>query len=217
MTCPFLTMLLKSAPSHWMLPDTWLPTCTVVTACSVPVAPTVSTMSPRLSGAVLTCSSVSPRREYHAPAPAPTARMMTTRRTARFMTRPFARDSWRRAGASRSAGWTCWGMVQRGSGGLYLRYALLGPPVYRPGRVGRNRRRRSPPAETSADEWSISRWTIRFGARHRGRRSAARTTSDGLGRLGHGDPVPSRGRQNGFCAADVVARRAGPRTSASTS
>ena len=36
MTWPFLTMLLKSAPSHWMLPDTWLPTCTVVTACSVP-------------------------------------------------------------------------------------------------------------------------------------------------------------------------------------
>ena len=54
MTCPFLTMLLKSAPSHWMLPDTWLPTWTVVTACSVPVAPTVSTMSPRLSGAVVT-------------------------------------------------------------------------------------------------------------------------------------------------------------------
>ena len=37
-----------------MLPDTWLPTCTVVTACSVPVAPTVSTMSPRVIGAVLT-------------------------------------------------------------------------------------------------------------------------------------------------------------------
>ena len=54
MTCPFLTMLLKSAPSHWMLPETWLPTWTVVTACSVPVAPTVSTMSPRLIGAVVT-------------------------------------------------------------------------------------------------------------------------------------------------------------------
>ena len=36
-----------------MLPDTWLPTCTVVTACSVPVAPTVSTMSPRVIGEVL--------------------------------------------------------------------------------------------------------------------------------------------------------------------
>ena len=37
-----------------MLPDTWLPTCTVVTAWSVPVAPTVSMMSPRVTGAVLT-------------------------------------------------------------------------------------------------------------------------------------------------------------------
>ena len=52
MTWPFLTIELKSAPSHWMLPDTWLPTCTVVTACSVPVAPTVSMMSPRVIGAV---------------------------------------------------------------------------------------------------------------------------------------------------------------------
>ena len=40
-----------------MLPDTWLPTCTVVTACSVPVAPTVSTMSPRVTGDVWTCTS----------------------------------------------------------------------------------------------------------------------------------------------------------------
>ena len=31
-----------------MLPDTWLPTCTVVTAWSVPVAPTASMMSPRV-------------------------------------------------------------------------------------------------------------------------------------------------------------------------
>ena len=37
MTWPFLTIELKSAPSSEMLPDTWLPTWTVVTACSVPV------------------------------------------------------------------------------------------------------------------------------------------------------------------------------------
>ncbi len=55
-------MLLKSAPSHSMLPETWLPTCTVVIACSVPVAPTVSMMSPRLIGAVLTWISVRSRR-----------------------------------------------------------------------------------------------------------------------------------------------------------
>ena len=40
-TWPFFTIELKSAPSSWTMPDTWLPTCTVVTACSVPVAPTV--------------------------------------------------------------------------------------------------------------------------------------------------------------------------------
>ena len=37
-----------------MMPDTWLPTCTVVTASSAPVAPTVSTTSPRVSVTVLT-------------------------------------------------------------------------------------------------------------------------------------------------------------------
>ena len=62
MTWPFLTIELKSAPSYEMLPDTWLPTCTVVTAWSVPVAPTVSTMSPRVIGAVLTWISGPPRR-----------------------------------------------------------------------------------------------------------------------------------------------------------
>jgi hypothetical protein len=37
-----------------MMPDTWLPTCTVVTASSAPVAPTVSTTSPRARATVLT-------------------------------------------------------------------------------------------------------------------------------------------------------------------
>ena len=35
-----------------MVPETCVPTCTVVTACSVPVAPTVSAMSPRVTAAV---------------------------------------------------------------------------------------------------------------------------------------------------------------------
>ena len=61
-TCPFFTIELKSAPSQAMLPDTWLPTCTVVTACSVPVEPTVSMISPRVTGCVLTCSSPVLRR-----------------------------------------------------------------------------------------------------------------------------------------------------------
>jgi len=35
-----------------MVPDTWLPTCTVVTALTVPVALTVALISPRSAGAV---------------------------------------------------------------------------------------------------------------------------------------------------------------------
>ena len=35
-----------------MVPETCVPTWTVVTACSVPVASTTSTMSPRVTGAV---------------------------------------------------------------------------------------------------------------------------------------------------------------------
>jgi hypothetical protein len=68
-----------------MLPDTWLPTWTVVTACSVPVAPTVSTMSPRLSGAVVTWICALFRLEYQAPAPPPTTASSTTTIIARFM------------------------------------------------------------------------------------------------------------------------------------
>ena len=41
------TMELKSAWSDSTAPDTWLPTWTVVTAWSVPVAETTLTMSPR--------------------------------------------------------------------------------------------------------------------------------------------------------------------------
>ena len=62
MTWPFFTIELKSAPRNEMFPDTWLPTCTVVTACSVPDAPTVSTMSPRVIGEVLTWISGALRR-----------------------------------------------------------------------------------------------------------------------------------------------------------
>ena len=54
MTSPARTMELKSAYSASMMPETWLPTCTVVTASSAPVAPTVSTTSPRARGTVLT-------------------------------------------------------------------------------------------------------------------------------------------------------------------
>ncbi len=58
MTWPFLTIELKSAPSHEMLPDTWLPTCTVVTAWSVPDrADGVDDVAARDSGVVWTVTS----------------------------------------------------------------------------------------------------------------------------------------------------------------
>ena len=52
MTWPLRTTELKSAPSHDTVPDTWVPTCTVVTACTVPVADTLSTIGPWLTSAV---------------------------------------------------------------------------------------------------------------------------------------------------------------------
>jgi hypothetical protein len=50
--CPFRTCELKSTKSFAMIPETWLPTLTVVTAESVPVAVTVATTSPRSSFAL---------------------------------------------------------------------------------------------------------------------------------------------------------------------
>jgi hypothetical protein len=43
------------------MPDTCVPTVTVVTACSAPVARTPSTIVPREIGSVLTVGSFSPR------------------------------------------------------------------------------------------------------------------------------------------------------------
>ncbi len=54
MTCPLRTIELKSANSSCTTPETCVPTSTVSTASSVPVAPTVSTMSPRVSCCVVT-------------------------------------------------------------------------------------------------------------------------------------------------------------------
>ncbi len=57
MTCPFLTIELKSAWSSCTTPETCVPISTVSTASSVPVAPTESTTSPRDSGCVMTVGS----------------------------------------------------------------------------------------------------------------------------------------------------------------
>ena len=46
MTCPFFTGELKSTKIFAMRPETWLPTCTVTIAESVPVAVTLAAMRP---------------------------------------------------------------------------------------------------------------------------------------------------------------------------
>src|SRR5215204_449634 len=71
-----------------MLPDTWLPTSTVVTAWSVPVAPTASMTSPRVAGAVVTWISADPRRTTYAPTPAPIAATMSNPIRAFLIPRP---------------------------------------------------------------------------------------------------------------------------------
>ena len=45
-TCPLRTRELKSTKICWIVPETWLPTDTVVTALMFPVAVMASTISP---------------------------------------------------------------------------------------------------------------------------------------------------------------------------
>ncbi len=52
-----------------MVPDTWLPTWTVTMAESVPVAVTLPTMRPRLTGAVYACVAL-PAVPWPGPVPA---------------------------------------------------------------------------------------------------------------------------------------------------
>src|SRR5215813_1837739 len=71
--CPFFTTVLKSAYNSEIVPETWLPTCTVVTACSVPVAETVLRMAPR-SAFVVMYSSDDARRPHRKYPPVPPTR-----------------------------------------------------------------------------------------------------------------------------------------------
>ncbi len=50
-----------------MLPDTWLPTVTVVTASSVPVAAMVLSTSPRVTASAVTTGAGSAPRRRNAP------------------------------------------------------------------------------------------------------------------------------------------------------
>ena len=52
MSCPFFTGELKSAYQASMRPETWLPTCTVTIAETVPLAVTFAAMGPWSAGAL---------------------------------------------------------------------------------------------------------------------------------------------------------------------
>src|SRR5262249_49080407 len=63
----------KSTNNSEIVPETWLPTCTVVTAWSVPVADTVLRMEPRSIFAVMNSSDVA-RRPHRIYPPVPPTR-----------------------------------------------------------------------------------------------------------------------------------------------
>src|SRR5947209_11374177 len=74
MTWPALTLELKSTASDSIIPEIWLPTCTLTTGFNVPVAVTACVKSPRVTVPVWYCAT--PLREwlrYQAPK-APPAR-----------------------------------------------------------------------------------------------------------------------------------------------
>ena len=78
---PFFTGELKSTRSCLIVPDTWVPTWTVITAFSVPVAEIVDRMSPRSTGAVRNVALRFPLPNQKKPAAPPrtrTARIKTS-------------------------------------------------------------------------------------------------------------------------------------------
>ena len=60
MTWSFLTWELKSAKSSLIWPETWEPTCTVMTALRVPVADTAAVSGPRETAAVRKAGRAAP-------------------------------------------------------------------------------------------------------------------------------------------------------------
>src|SRR5262245_33208576 len=107
--------------------------------------------------------------------------MITTRSSARFMTRPFAafgRLGWPAAASTEDAensenaastedAEDSEQRIQRGSGSPYLRYAPTGPPVYRLGRPQRNgpstglrRGRRHPTGRSAYERLDVVHHTV---------------------------------------------------------
>jgi hypothetical protein len=64
MTWPLRTSELKSAYSDWIVPETCVPTWTVVTASTVPVASTAFTTLPRITLAVTGAGPMVPRLDW---------------------------------------------------------------------------------------------------------------------------------------------------------
>ena len=83
MSWPFRTSELKSTRISWIRPVTWLPTCTVTTAFSVPVADTLAVSGPRSTRATRSCGPL-PRPSTYSDTPvtatAATNARMTNRR-----------------------------------------------------------------------------------------------------------------------------------------
>ena len=92
-SCPLETRLLKSACSLAMIPETWLPTWTVVTAERVPVAVTVAVTSPLPIGSVRYCGSSEGRLATYSPYPAPTRTAATAAQMIVFFTIRFIPNS----------------------------------------------------------------------------------------------------------------------------
>src|SRR3954464_15367181 len=75
-----------------MVPEAWLPTCTVVTAWSVPVAVTVFLRLPRSTLAVMYSAALAPLPQYQKPPAATSAtRRATTARRLFLLRNDFTR------------------------------------------------------------------------------------------------------------------------------
>jgi hypothetical protein len=59
-TWPCFTIELKSTNSSLIWPETWLPTCTVLTALRLPVAEIAAVIGPRSTGAVRNFGALPP-------------------------------------------------------------------------------------------------------------------------------------------------------------
>src|SRR5258708_26325412 len=84
MTCPAFTWSLKSACSSDTVPDTCVPTCTVVTACTLPVALMVLARFPRRTFTTAYVGAAGFDNAFHDAAPAPARPAQASVHTSHF-------------------------------------------------------------------------------------------------------------------------------------